>query len=332
VVISQFIENGKELEIDGVAKEGTIVIQAMTEHIENAGVHSGDATVVIPPQRLYLETIRRAKQITRQIVHSLKITGPFNIQFIAKDNALKVIECNVRSSRSFPFVSKVTNQNLIDLAVKAIMDQPTPDWYETLELDCVGVKTPQFSYNRLKGANPVAQVEMASTGEVACLGRNLYEAFFHSWLATGQKIEGKRILVSIGGDKKGRFLNVLKRLEQSGWQLFATENTHDFLVRHGVANRCLYKASDSLEPNIKTVIANRDVDLIINIPTNSSPKIITDGFTIRRLAIDHNVPLITNMQTALLFLLCLNELDLEKIPVKPWKDYVTEGAYAGSIT
>ncbi|NGX58649.1 MAG: hypothetical protein K940chlam3_01557, partial [Chlamydiae bacterium] len=319
----------KELEIDGVAKEGKIVIQAITEHVENAGVHSGDATVVIPPQRLYLETIRRAKQVTRQIVLALNITGPFNIQFIAKDNALKVIECNVRASRSFPFVSKVTHQNFIDITVKSLMDHPIPEWYETLELDCVGVKTPQFSYNRLKGANPVAQVEMASTGEVACLGRNLYEAFFHSWLATGQKIEGKRLLVSIGGDKKGRFLDVLRALDRSGWELFATENTHDFLVRHGVANRCLYKASDSLEPNIKTVIANREVDLIINIPTNVSPKIITDGFTIRRLAIDHNIPLLTNMQTALLFLLCLNELDIDQIPVKAWKNYMTEGSYVG---
>ncbi len=331
VVISQFIENGKELEIDGVAKQGKIVIHAITEHVENAGVHSGDATVVIPPQRLYLETIRRAKQITKKIVASLEITGPFNIQFIAKDNALKVIECNVRASRSFPFVSKVTHQNFIDLAVKAIMDRPTPGWYETLELDCVGVKTPQFSYNRLKGANPVAQVEMASTGEVACIGRNLYEAFFHSWLAAGQKIEGKRLLVSIGGDKKRRFLDVLKKLERGGWELFATENTHDFLVRHGVANRCLYKASDSLEPNIKTTLANRDVDLIINIPTNASPKIITDGFTIRRLAIDHNIPLITNMQTALLFLLCLGELDLNEIPIASWKSFKPEGAHAGHI-
>ncbi len=323
VVISQFISNGKELEIDGVAKKGKIVVHAITEHVENAGVHSGDATVVIPPQRLYLETIRRAKQIARKIAEALNITGPFNIQFIAKENGLKVIECNARASRSFPFVSKVTNQNFIDIAVKAMMDRPLPKWYETLELEHVGVKTPQFSYNRLKGANPVAQVEMASTGEVACLGQNLYEAFYHSWMATGQKIAGKRILVSIGGDKKGRFLDVLKFLEASGWKLYATENTHDYLVRNGVACRFLYKASDSLEPNIKTTIASRDVDLIVNIPTNISPKIITDGFTIRRLAIDHNIPLITNMQIALLFLHCLQELDVDKIPVKSWKEYVS---------
>jgi carbamoyl-phosphate synthase large subunit len=323
VVISQFISNGKELEIDGVAQNGNIVVHAITEHVENAGVHSGDATVVIPPQRLYLETIRRAKQIVRKIAKALNITGPFNIQFIAKENGLKVIECNARASRSFPFVSKVTNQNFIDIAVRAMMGHSLPKWYETLELEHVGVKTPQFSYNRLKGANPVAQVEMASTGEVACLGQNLYEAFYHSWMATGQRVEGKRILVSIGGDKKGRFLDVLKSLEASGWQLYATENTHDYLVRHGVASRFLYKASDSLEPNIKTTIANREVDLIVNIPTNISPKIITDGFTIRRLAIDHNIPLITNMQIALLFLYCLQELDIDKIPIKSWKEYVS---------
>lgn len=328
VVISQFIENAKELEIDGVAKEGKIVIEAITEHVENAGVHSGDATVVLPPQRLYLETIRRAKQISRKIAHALKITGPFNIQFLAKENALKVIECNVRASRSFPFVSKVTNHNFIDTAVRAMLGDELPEWYETLELDHVGVKTPQFSYSRLKGANPVAQVEMASTGEVACLGANLHEAFMQSWLATGQKIRGKRLLVSIGGDKKGRFLDVLRKLERAGWELFATDNTHDFLVRSGVASHFLYKASESLEPNIKSAISGQEVDLIVNIPNNRMPKILTDGFTIRRLAIDHNIPLITNMQIALLFLHCLTTVDLANIPVKSWKSMIAGEVYA----
>ncbi len=199
VVMSQFITDAKELEIDGVAKNGHIVIEAITEHIENAGVHSGDATVVLPPQRLYLETIRRTKKMTREIIKALNITGPFNIQFIAKNNAIQVIECNVRSSRSFPFVSKVTKHNFIDIATRVIMDHFTPAPFETLQLGYVGVKTPQFSYHRLKGADPVAHVEMASTGEVACLGNDLLEAFFLSWMATEQTIEKKKILVSIGG-------------------------------------------------------------------------------------------------------------------------------------
>jgi hypothetical protein len=325
VVISQYIENAKELEIDGVAFHGKVVIQAISEHIENAGVHSGDATIVLPPQRLYLETIRQTKSITKEIIRALKITGPFNIQFIAKDNAIKVIECNVRSSRSFPFVSKVTHHNFIDLSIKAILNKPTPILYETLELDWVGVKTPQFSYHRLKGSNPVAQVEMASTGEVACIGDNLLEAFIRSWQATGQKIRGKRLLVSIGGDKKQKLYPWLLKLEQMGWELFATENTHDFLVQRGVGNRFLYKASELLEPNIKTVITNRQVDIIINIPNNRNPNILSDGFTIRRLAIDHNIPLITNLQIAQLFLQCLTEVNLEQIPVKSWNEYSLVG-------
>lgn len=321
VVITQFIENAKELEIDGVAQNGKILIEAISEHIENAGVHSGDATIVLPPQKLYLETIRRTKGITRQIVAALKITGPFNIQFIAKENAIKVIECNVRASRSFPFVSKVTKQNFIDVAVRAILKLPIQKPLETLEIDCVGVKAPQFSYNRLKGANPVARVEMASTGEVACIGDDLPQAFFRSWQATGQKVKGKRLLVSIGGDKKIKLLQALQKLEAHGWELFATENTHDFLAQHGVASRLLYKASEMLEPNAKTIIAERQVDLIINIPRNNDTQIISDGYVIRRLAIDHNIPLITNLQIAQLFMQCLTELNIDQIPVKAWADY-----------
>lgn len=323
VVLSQFIENAKELEIDGVAKRGKIVVQAITEHIENAGVHSGDATVVIPPQRIYLETIRRAKNVTREIVKALQITGPFNIQFLAKDNAIKVIECNVRASRSFPFVSKVAHHNFIDTAIKAILDKPIVSQSETLELDYVGVKTPQFSFNRLKGANPVAQVEMASTGEVGCLGDTFLEAFYRSWLATGQKIKGKRLLLSIGGDKKNKLLSAIQRLDSEGWELYATEGTHDFLVNHGIASRALYKASESLQPNLRHTISAKQVDLIINIPTsNHNPNVVTDGYTIRRLAIDHNVPLITNLQIAQMFLLCLTEIDMNQVPVKSWREYL----------
>ena len=325
VVMSVFIVNAKELEIDGVADKGKVVLEAISEHIENAGVHSGDATIVIPPQRLYLETIRRTKTITREIVKALNITGPFNIQFIALDNAIKVIECNVRAARSFPFVSKVTHINFIEAAVQAILGKYKQKSYETLELDYVGVKTPQFSYGRLKGANPVAHVEMASTGEVACLGKDLREAFYYSWLATEQSVAGKRILASIGGEKKLRLFPELRKLEELGWEIFSTENTHDFLSRRGVASSFLYKGSLGIEPNVLTMIANKGVDLIINIPrSEQTGGHHTDGYKIRRLAIDHHIPLITNLHIAQLFLQCLTELDPAKIPVKSWQEYVGE--------
>jgi carbamoyl-phosphate synthase large subunit len=322
VVMSQFITDAKELEIDGVAKEGKIVIEAITEHIENAGVHSGDATVVLPPQRLYLETIRRTKKMTRAIVKALQITGPFNIQFIAKNNAIQVIECNVRSSRSFPFVSKVTDHNFIEIATRVMLGKFTPAPYETLELDYVGVKTPQFSYHRLKGANPVAHVEMASTGEVACLGHDLLEAFFLSWLSTEQSIRRKRILVSIGGDKKMKLLEPLQILERKGWEIYATEGTNDFLCQQGIASRCVYKASEKIEPNVTTLIANHKIDLIINIPRGLGTNHKTDGFVIRRLSIDHHIPLITNLQIAQVFLQCLTELVFEKLPVLSWREFI----------
>ncbi len=306
VVMSQFITEAKELEIDGVAKQGKIVIEAISEHVENAGIHSGDATIVLPPQRLYLETIRRAKQITNQIVNALSITGPFNIQLIAKNNALKVIECNVRASRSFPFVSKVTRHNLIEIATKALLDKLEKNFYQTLELDYVGVKTPQFSYSRLKGASPVAHVEMASTGEVACLGTNLHEAFFKSWLATEQSFQRKKLFVSIGHlSQKEKLLPYLKQLENLGWDLYATEGTHKHLCQNGIASSFLYKASEKIEPNVKTALSQKLVDLIINIPKSYGQNPSSDGYRIRRYAIDHHLPLITNFQLAQLFLQCL---------------------------
>lgn len=322
VVISQFISNAKELEIDGVASQGEVIIEAISEHIENAGVHSGDATLVLPPQRLYMETIRRTKRITKDIVKALNITGPFNIQFIATDNQIKVIECNVRASRSFPFVSKVTHHNFIEIATEAFLNKYQNRSFETLELDYVAVKTPQFSYSRLKGANPVAHVEMASTGEVACFGDNLMEAFFMSWLATEQTVKGKKILLSIGGDKKIKLLPSFQLLDQQGWEIYATENTHDFLVRNGIGSSFLYKASEGYEPNVTSAIANRHVDLIVSIPrTLMTSNNTSDGFKIRRLAIDHHIPLITNFHVAQLFLHCLTELNVSEVPIKPWNYY-----------
>lgn len=323
IVLSQFILNAKELEIDGVAEQGKVVIDAFLEHVENAGVHSGDATLVLPPQKLYLETIRKGKKIAAEIAKALAITGPFNIQFIAKDNELKVIECNLRAARSFPFVSKATNYNFIAIATEAIMGKLAPKSYETLELDYVCVKTPQFSYSRLKGSNPVAHVEMASTGEVACIGESFLEAFFMSWHATEQRIKGKRVLVSIGGDKKEKVLSSLKQLEERGWEILATENTHEFLIRNGVASHFVYKASDGVEPNVKTAIMQHEIDLIINIPRSyPTGTLQSDGSIIRRLAIDHNIPLITNLQIAQVFLQSLVEVNLEKLAVKSWQEFV----------
>lgn len=322
VVISQFITDAKELEVDGVAQNGEVIIEAISEHVENAGVHSGDATIVLPPQRLYLETIRRTKKITRQIAGALCITGPFNIQFIAKNNSIKVIECNLRASRSFPFVSKVTNHNFIQIATQILMGNHVRGHYETLELDYVGVKAPLFSYSRLKGANPVAHVEMASTGEVACLGDTLFEAFFKAWQATEQSFGRKRLLVSIGGAHKQKFLDLLKTLEDLGWALYATEGTHDYLCKHGVASTYLYKTSEKVEPNIATMIARKNVDLIVNIPVGLGQNTNSDGYKIRRLAIDHHIPLFTNLQLALLFLQCLCLFDNKTLPVKSWNEFM----------
>ncbi len=322
VVISKFIIDAKELEVDGVALDGRIVIEAITEHIENAGVHSGDATLVIPPQRLYLETIRRTKKITAQIAAALHITGPFNIQFIAKNNHIQVIECNLRASRSFPFVSKATGHNFIDIATKVVLGEYKQERYETLELDYVGVKAPQFSYNRLKGADPVAHVEMASTGEVACLGENLHDAYWRAWLSTEQTVAGKRILVSIANAHKQKLLNYFSQLEEKGWEIYSTGGTHSFLSKSGVGSYFVYKTSEKVEPNIRSVIANRKVDLIINIPTNQSSQSQTDGFSIRRMAIDHHIPLITNIQSAQIILQCLIDLYETDLPVRSWREIV----------
>lgn len=323
VVISKFILDAKELEVDGVAKAGNIIIDAMTEHIENAGIHSGDATLVIPPQRLYLETIRKTKKITQQIVSALEITGPFNIQFIAKNNFIQVIECNLRASRSMPFVSKVTGYNFINLATRAMLNKDVPFTYETLELDYVGVKAPQFSYNRLKGSNPVANVEMASTGEVACLGENLYEAYLRAWLATEQKLPQKKLMVSIAENHKTKLFPLLKQLDEAGWEIYSTSGTHAFLTKNGVGSYFVYKASERSEPNIQSLIAQKKIELIINIPTTTGLDTQSDGFVIRRMAVDHQIALITNVQIAQIMLQCL--IDYKgKAPesILSWQEYL----------
>ncbi|MBI2610360.1 carbamoyl-phosphate synthase (glutamine-hydrolyzing) large subunit [Candidatus Kaiserbacteria bacterium] len=334
VVISKFIENAREIEIDGVATQGSLLIYAITEHIENAGTHSGDATVVLPPQRTYLETTRRAKDVARAIVRELKITGPFNVQFIAKDNRLQVIECNVRASRSFPFVSKVTGYNFIDIATRAMLaplergvsltgrGEDIHQRYQTLELDYVAVKSPQFSYGRIKGADPRSFVEMASTGEVACFGDTYGEALLKAMLASGFRLPKKNILVSLGKEEnKLKLLSSMQLLVDLKFKLFATEHTADFLSVNGVACEKVYKISSKREPSVLSLIEEGAVDLIINIPTRAYERENTDGFIIRRKAVDMNIPLITNRQLAEAFVTALAEQKRNGLKAKAWDEY-----------
>jgi carbamoyl-phosphate synthase large subunit len=319
VVMSRFILNAKELEIDGVARDGKLVIYAISEHIENAGVHSGDATIVYPAQRLYIETIRATKQITKQVVKNLNITGPFNIQFIAKDNELKVIECNVRASRSFPFVSKASGYNFIELATEAMLGITNNTEYQTLELDHVAVKSPQFSYNRLKGADPVAGVEMASTGEVACFGRDQAEAFYASWLATDQQITGKNVFISLPDEQKHKFLDEAAQLTVAGWQIYTTAGTHRYFKQHGIVSKQLYKIHENRRPSLAAAIEKRLFGLMINVPSPTDNK---DAYTIRRLAVDNHIPLLTNPETGRLLLKCLSDPDMQSPEPKSWQEYL----------
>jgi carbamoyl-phosphate synthase large subunit len=323
VVISKFITNAREIEIDAVANKGELVIWVINEHVENAGVHSGDATMVIPPQKTYIETIRRIKEIARKIALSLKITGPFNIQFLAQHNEVKVIECNLRASRSFPFVSKVSGFNYIDLAIRSMMNRPVPQFERSvLELDYVGVKAPQFSFFRLRGADPILSVEMASTGEVACLGKDLEDAFLKSIIATGFDLPGKNVLVSIGGDENRYYLlNSISLLKDNGYNLFATDHTSKFLTRQGIKNQLIYKAHQTKEPNIITHLANRNLDLIICIPDQFDKKLLKDEYLIRRNAVDFSVPLLTNCQLTKLFVESIIKKDLDQLEIKHWAEY-----------
>jgi len=323
VVISKFEDNSKEIEIDAVAKDGKLKLYAISEHIENAGVHSGDATIVLPPQMLYLETIRRIKVVTKKIIAELNITGPFNIQFLAKQNHIKVIECNLRASRSFPFVSKVTKYNFIDKAVRVILGQDITSDYKTIDLDHVGVKAPQFSFSRLKGADPRLGVEMASTGEVATFGEDLEEALLKSLLATGFKIPKKNILLTIGSMKdKVDFLPQAQKLAEAGFNIFATKNTSKLLDDNGIKNTLVYKVSENHKPNIAEYIRDKKFDLVINTPNKDSSSTITDGYIIRRKAIDAAIPLINNIKVAQILVDSLiKKPDFLDLKIKSWDEY-----------
>lgn len=323
VVISKFINGAKEIEIDAVADKGDLAVWAISEHIENAGVHSGDATIVLPPQRLYLETTRRIKQITREVARELNITGPFNIQFIAKNNDVKVIECNLRASRSFPFASKVFKVNFIDIATKAIMGKKLPKVGKSaFELDYVGVKAAQFSFSRLKGADPMLSVEMASTGEVACFGSDLNEAFIKSLLSVGFKLPRKNILLSTGPvTSKAELLPFIKMLKDRGYNLFATSGTHVFLKRYGVDSIMLRWPLERKSPNVLEFITRGMIDLVINIPKNYEKEELTNDYLIRRCAVDYSLPLITNLQVAKLFADSLIKKKMSDLEIKSWDEY-----------
>jgi len=324
VVISKFVTGAKELDIDAVAMDGELFCYAISEHVENAGVHSGDATIVLPPQRTYLETMRRIKKIARKIAKSLKITGPFNIQFLAKDNDVMVIECNLRASRSFPFVSKVSKLNFIDAATKLIMGEKVPKVESTsFDLDYVGVKAPQFSFTRLKGSDPVLGVEMVSTGEVACIGDDFNEAFLKSLLSVGFKMPEKTILLSTGPiENKADFIKSSKILVDLGFKFFATKGTADFMKSHNVEAEVLYWPLEDKEPNILTYLAEGKIDLVINIPKNIEKEELDNDYLIRRKAVDSDIPLITNLQLAKRFAEAVLRTSTGKLKTKRWSEYV----------
>jgi carbamoyl-phosphate synthase large subunit len=328
VVISKFEENAKELEIDGVAAGGQLVVSAISEHVENAGVHSGDATLVLPPQRTYLETLRRIRKITEKITRSLEINGPFNIQFIAKGNEVKVIECNLRASRSFPFVSKILNVNFIDLATKVIMGQTVPRVSEFMVgVDYVGVKAPHFSFMRLEGADPTLGVEMASTGEVACLGDDFEEAFLKALLSVGYRLPVRSVLLSTGPvEAKAAFLKSSKLLNQLGIKLYATKGTADFLRAGGVQAEVLHWPLEGNGPNVKEYLIQGRIDLVINIPKNFQEEELTNDYIIRRLAVDFGIPLITNIQLAQRYVEAISRKQMDDLEIKSWGDYQFESS------
>ena len=324
VVVSKFIEHAKEIEMDAVAQDGEIVAYAISEHIEFAGVHSGDATIQFPPQKLYVETMRRIKRISRQIAKKLHINGPFNIQFMARDNDILVIECNLRASRSFPFVSKVLKINFIDLATKIMLGVPVEKPSKNLfDLDYVGIKASQFSFNRLQKADPVLGVDMSSTGEVGCLGDDTSTALLKSMLSVGLRIPKKTILLSTGGAKqKADMLDAAKMLKQHGYELYATAGTSKYLTENGVDNTCVYMPSDEgKHPQALDLLHEKKIDMVVNMPKDLTPRELTNGYKIRRAAIDLNVPLITNSRLASAFISAFCNVNMGDIDIKAWGEY-----------
>lgn len=324
VVVSEFIQGAKEIEMDAVAQNGDIVVYAISEHIEFAGVHSGDATIQFPPQKLYVETMRRIKKVSSQIAKALNISGPFNIQFLAKNNDIKVIECNLRASRSFPFVSKVLKINFIDLATKVMLglhvDRPAKNAFD---LDYVGIKASQFSFSRLQGADPVLGVDMSSTGEVGCIGTDTNDALLKSMLSVGLRIPSKGVLLSTGTPKqKADLLDAAHKLNNAGFKLYATGGTHKFLNENGIPAICVHWPSEpDKQPQALELLHNKEVDLVVNIPKNLSSAELTNGYKIRRAAIDLNIPLLTNARLASAFIEAFTSVPIDEVEIKPWQAY-----------
>jgi carbamoyl-phosphate synthase large subunit len=324
VVVSKFIEHAKEIEMDAVAKDGEILAYAISEHIEFAGVHSGDATIQFPPQKLYVETVRRIKRISRQIAKALHINGPFNIQYMARDNDILVIECNLRASRSFPFVSKVLKLNLIELATRVMLGLPVEKPHKNLfDLDYVGIKASQFSFNRLQKADPVLGVDMASTGEVGCLGDNTSTALLKSMLSVGYRIPRKTVLLSTGSAKqKAEMLDAARLLVEHGYELYATGGTSKYLSDNGIDNTLVHWPSEpDQKPQALDLLHDHRIDMVVNIPKNLTTHELTNGYKIRRASIDLNVPLITNSRLASAFIQAFCTVNLDEIGIKSWNEY-----------
>ncbi|MCF6171969.1 MAG: carbamoyl-phosphate synthase (glutamine-hydrolyzing) large subunit [Bacteroidales bacterium] len=324
VVVSKFLTDAKEIEMDAVADKGEIVVYAISEHIEFAGVHSGDATIMFPPQKVYVETIRRIKKISRRIAEELQISGPFNIQFLAKDNDIKVIECNLRASRSLPFVSKVLKTNFIDYATRIMLGEKVEKPNKSLfDIDYIGVKASQFSFSRLSKADPVLGVDMASTGEVGCLGDDYYEAILKAMLSVGHRIPKKNVLISSGPMRsKTELLESARLLVENNYQLFTTKGTHDFFNKNAIPSTQVNWHDVKKEPNAYELIKNKQIDLVINIPKDLSREELDNDYTIRRAAVDFNVPLITNARLASAFIFAISRYKPEDLTVKSWDEYV----------
>ncbi len=324
VVVSQFIQNAKEIEMDAVAQNGEIKAYAISEHIEFAGVHSGDATIQFPPQKLYVETMRRLKKVSAKIAKALNISGPFNIQFLAKNNDIKVIECNLRASRSFPFVSKVLKINFIDLATRIMLGEEVEKPSKSaFDLDYVGIKASQFSFSRLQGADPVLGVDMSSTGEVGCMGDDTSEALLKAMLSVGQRIPQKSVLLSTGTPKqKADMLDSAHLLHNNGYKIYATGGTHQFLNDNGIpAIRVYWPSQPDMQPQALDLLHNKEIDMVVNVPKNLTPTELSNGYKIRRAAIDLNVPLLTNARLAAAFIAAFTSMTLDDIEIKSWDEY-----------
>ncbi|MDE6702122.1 MAG: carbamoyl-phosphate synthase (glutamine-hydrolyzing) large subunit, partial [Muribaculaceae bacterium] len=324
VVVTEFIQNAKEIEMDAVAQNGEIKAYAISEHIEFAGVHSGDATIQFPPQKLYVETMRRIKKVSSQIAKALNISGPFNIQYLAKNNDIKVIECNLRASRSFPFVSKILKINFIGLATRIMLGLPVEKPHKNaFDLDYVGIKASQFSFSRLQGADPVLGVDMSSTGEVGCIGADTSEAILKSMLAVGLRVPKKAILLSTGSPKqKADMLDAAHMLHNKGYKIYATGGTHQFLNDNGIpAIRVYWPSQPDMQPQALDMLHNKEIDLVVNIPKNLSSTELSNGYKIRRAAIDLNVPLLTNARLASAFILAFTTLSPDDIEIRSWDEY-----------